>query len=128
MDVLDLGPMSDGDLNRAVDDLTSREKAISAERRLLHDYLRLLGVDRATQTTGIPLDGWPGSLVARENRISYERSLLQARLDILRAAREERKSTGSRAALGIEALTRALTRHGRGSRPTRRLGSLPTSP
>ncbi len=86
----DLESLSDADLARRIEELTHREKAISTERRILHRYLKLFGVDRATQTTGLPLDGWLGALAARENEISFERSQTQARLDMLKQSQDAR--------------------------------------
>jgi hypothetical protein len=122
----DLQSLSDTDLDRLISELTKTEKQISRERRLLHQYLDVVGVDRLAQTTGVPLDGWVGKLAARENEVSYERSLVQGHLDILRAVRKERKRGGSRASLGTETLVKALLRHG--GRSVRRLDSSPTSP
>jgi hypothetical protein len=114
---LDLGSLSDNDLRYLIGELTEREKAVSRERRRLHRCLDMLGVDRLTQTTGVPFDGWVGVLVQRENEVSYERSLVQGRLDILRAEQKERPRGRSLASLGAEALTKALSRHGRRRKP-----------
>jgi len=110
---------------KLISELIKREKQISRERRLLHQYLDVLGVDRLAQTTGIPLDGWAGKLAARESEGSYERSLLQGHLDILRAVRKERTSGGSPASLRTETLVKALQRHG--GRSARRVNSSPAS-
>ena len=107
----DLGSLSDADLERRIEELTQREKAISTERRILHRYLKLFGVDRVTQTTGLPLDGWLGALAARENEISFERSQIQARLDILKECSDARASGDSRPWLSFERLARALSRN-----------------
>jgi RsiG-like len=109
---LDLGSLSDNDLQHLIGELTDMERAVSRERRLLHKCLGILGVDRLTQTAGVPFDGWVGTLVQRENEVSYDRSLVQGRLDILKAERKERKRGRSRGSLGAEALTKALSRHG----------------
>jgi hypothetical protein len=109
---LDFGSLSDNDLQYLIRELTQRERAISCERRLLHKYLDLLGVERPVQVTGVPLDGWVGKLAARENDVSYERSLLQARLDIMRAMRKERRAGRSSVSLGRDNLIKALSRHG----------------
>ena len=114
---LDLGSLSDNDLQYLIGDLTEREKAISRERRLLHRCLDVLGVDRLTQTAGVPFDGWVGALVQRENEVSFERSLVQARLDIFNAERKERRSGRSLASLGAEALINALSRQSRRPKP-----------
>jgi hypothetical protein len=74
--------------------------------------LDVLGVDRLAQTAGIPFDGCVGALVQRENEVPYERSLVQGRLDILRAEGKARKRGRSLASLGAEALAKALLRHG----------------
>ena len=114
---LDLGSLSDDDLDRLIGELTEREKSISRERRLVHEYLRLLGVKRGAHMTGDPATGWIGRLIERENEVSYERSLVQGRLDILKAEQRERRSGRSLASLGAEALVKALSRHGRRSKP-----------
>ena len=121
----DLRSLSDADLDGLISQLTTTEKEISRERRLLHEYLDMLGVERLAQTTGVPLDGWVGKLAARENQVSYERCLVQGHLDILRAVRKERKRGGSRASLRTETLVKALLRHG--GRSVRRLDSSPMS-
>ena len=59
---LDLGSLSDNDLQHLIGELTQRERAVSRKRRLLHKCLGILGVDRLTQTAGVPLDGWVGTL------------------------------------------------------------------
>ena len=114
---IDLGSLSDNDLQWMIGELSEREKAISRERRLLHRCLDTLGVDRLTLAAGMPFDGWVGTLVKRENEVSYERSLAQGRLDILKAERKERGKGRSLASLGAEALANALLRHGRRSTP-----------
>jgi hypothetical protein len=128
MEALDLGSSTD-ELERSVGEFAKREKAISAERRLLHQYLDLLGVERSVQTSGVPLDGWIGKLAARENQLSYERSLVQGRLDIMRAVRKERRAGRSSLSLGAESLVRALSRHGgRSLAPAPLPDSPPSSP
>lgn len=114
---LDLASLSDDDLDRLIGELTEKEKSLSKERRLVHEYLRLLGVKRGAHMTGDPVAGWIGRLIERENEVSYQRSLVQARLDILMAERTERRSGRSFASLGAEALTKALSRHGRRQKP-----------
>lgn len=108
---LDLGSLSDNDLQHLIGELTEREKAISRERRLLHEYLRLLGVKRGAHIKGSPVVGWIGQLIRRENEVSYRRSLVQGRLDILQAERE-RRGGRSLASFSAEALIKALSRHG----------------
>jgi hypothetical protein len=115
---LDLGSLSDNDLQYLIGELAEREKVVSRERRLLHKCLDTLGVDRLAQTAGMPFDGWVATLVQRENEVSYERSLLQGRLDILTAERKERKRGRSLASLGAEALIKVLSRQDR--RPKQR--------
>ncbi len=120
----DLRSLSHAELDGLIAELFKEEKRISRERRLLHQYLDLLGVERSVQTTGVPLDGWIGRLAARENQLSYERSLVQGHLDIMRAVRKERRRAGrSSVSLGAENLVRALSRHG-----GRSLTPLPNSP
>ena len=123
----DFRSSSDAELDGLIAQLFKKEKRISRERRLLHQYLDLLGVGRSVQTTGVPLDGWAGRLVARENDVSYERSLLQGHLDILRAEKRERRNGRSLASPRIEQLAEALSRHRRRSATREhRLNSLST--
>ena len=125
----DLQSLSGAELDGLIARLFKKEKEISRERRLLHQYLDLLGVERSVQTTGVPLDGWVGRLVAIENEVSYERCLLQGHLDILRAERKERRKGRSLASPHLEQLAEALSRHRRRSAtPQHRLNSLPTGP
>jgi hypothetical protein len=112
---LDLGSLSDDGLDSLIDELTEDERAVSRERRLVHEYLRVLGVKRGTHLNGDPA-GWIGLLIDRENAVSYRRSLVQGRLDILKSERRERRRGWSLATLGAEALVRALSRPKR--RPT----------
>ena len=122
---LDLGSLSDNDLRYLIDELTEREKAVSRERRRLHKCLDLLGVDRLTQTAGVPFDGWVGVMVQRENEVSYERSLVQGRLDILKTEQKERRKGRSLASIGAATLVKALSRHGRRPKSRRRPARLP---
>ncbi len=118
----DLRSLSAAELEGLIAQLFEREKRISRERRLLHEYLDLFGVERSVQMAGVPMNGWVGTLIARENEVSYERSLLQGNLDILRGERKERRSGRSLASPRIEQLTEALSRHRRRS-SIRRTGS-----
>ena len=64
----DLRSVSDADLDGLFRQLTEREKEISRERRLLHKYLHVLGIERSVQTTGVP---WmAGSRSWRPGRMS----------------------------------------------------------
>ena len=123
----DLRSVSDADLDRLLGQLTEREKEISRERRLLHRYLDLLGIERSVQTTGVPLSGWIGKLATRENELSYERSLVQGRLDIMRAVKKERKGGWSSVSLGADSLVKALSRHGGRSLALAPLAESPSS-
>ena len=114
---LDLGSLSKDDLDRLIRELTVSEQDVSRERRLLHEYLRLLGVKRGAHIAGDPVTGWISRLIERENDVSYRRSLMQGRLDILKAEQKERGRGRSLASLGADALVRALSRHGRSSKP-----------
>ena len=114
---LDLGSLSDDDLRELIGSLAAREKAVSRERHLLHEYLDLLGVKRGAHLKIDPAAGWIGQLIEREDEVSYERSLVQARLDILKAVRKARGKGQSLGALGFDALVTALSRHGRRQKP-----------
>jgi hypothetical protein len=116
METLDFRSLTDDDLDRRIAELDRSERAISRERRLLHEYLKLLGVDRHAQTTGVPFSDWVARLVARENEVSYERSLIQARLDILVAMKRERSHGRPRSSLGFTTLVNALSRNARRAR------------
>ena len=114
---LNLGSLSKDDLDRLIGELTVSEQDVSRERRLLHEYLCLLGVKRGAHIAGAPVTGWIGRLIERESDVSYRRSLMQGRLDILKAEKKERGRGRSLASLGADALVRALSRHGRSSKP-----------
>ena len=88
----DLRSSSDADLVGLIGNCSRKRRRFRASAVSCTSTSTCLASGVSVQTTGVPLDGWAGRLVARENEVSYERSLLQGHLDILRAERKERRN------------------------------------